>query len=218
MYDLFRVVATAREYAVKAYSEGKAPPSHGLDHVVRVVGLCRWLAREMGLGSRETLLLEVAAWLHDIAIAVYGSKEKHAERSAEIARRVLEGLLAPEDLEVVITAIREHSWRGGRKPSGSVSAILQDADRLDALGAVGLFRVFAYSGGLGRAFYHPDDPFAENRDLDDTTYTLDHFFTKLLKLADHMNTEPARIEAERRTLFMKKYLEELRRELAYSSP
>lgn len=217
--SLERAAKIAKEYAEAAYKRGKAPPSHDLDHVVRVVSLCRWLSKELALGARERKLLEVAAWLHDVAIAEFGTKERHAERSAEIAARVLEGLLAEEDLAVVVSAIREHSWGRRTTLSSVVSAALQDADRLDALGAVGLYRVLVYGAFKGRRLYHPEDPFAEDREPDDDSYTIDHFFTKLLRLKDNMNTEPARKEAEKRTEIMRAFLTELRRELnLVSSP
>ena len=91
--------------------------------------------------------------------------------------------------------------------------ILQDADRLDALGSIGLARVFATSGSLNRPFYHPDDPFCKTRNPDDDIWTLDHFFQKLLKISDLMNTKSAKNEAKARTLVMKSFLEQLKTEI-----
>ena len=211
---LEEAVERARAYAESAYKRGRAPPSHGFDHVERVVSLCRWLSEELSLSLRERALLEAAAWLHDVAMAIYGTKEGHAERSAEIAAGVLKDILPSKDLETVVSAIREHSWGQGSPPSSRVSAMLQDADRLDALGAIGLYRVLVYGAFRGRTLYHPEDPFAERREADDSRYTIDHFFLKLLKLKEYMNTEPAKREAERRTELLKAFLDELRRELS----
>ena len=93
---------------------------------------------------------------------------------------------------------------------------MRDADRLDGLGAIGILR-WAITGTIRRTpqtrSYHPDDPFAEQRQPDDRLFMLDHFFTKLLKLADSMSTETGRKMAQQRTAFMRTYLEEFRREL-----
>jgi len=210
--ELERALGLARRHATRIYEEGRAPPSHRLDHVLRVIKLSRYLAEELGLGEEERKLLEIAAWLHDVALAATGSKEGHAARSAEMAEELLEGLLDEREVRLVVDAVREHSWRGDRRPTSHISEILQDADRLDALGAVGIYRAFAYGVHAGREFCDLEDPLAERREPDESRYTLDHFFTKLLRLGEYMNTEPARREAERRIEFMRLYLEELKRE------
>lgn len=214
MEGLEEGLTLAREYARKMFRKSKAPPSHGYDHVVRVVGLCRWISRELGMERRERLMVEVAAWLHDVSIAITGSKDDHASKSARVAERLLSGVIERPFLEIIVRAIEEHSWRAGRNPSSTVSAVLQDADRLDALGSVGIFRVIVYGASSGRVFYDLDDPFAERRALDDEAYTVDHFYVKLFKLPKYMNTEVARKEAYRRIEVMKSFLEELRRELS----
>ena len=204
----------AREYARKAFGEGRAPPSHGYDHVVRVVGLCRWISRELGMERRERLMVEVAAWLHDVSIAITGSKDGHASKSARVAERLLSGVVERPFLEIIVRAIEEHGWKVRRSPSSMVSAVLQDADRLDALGSIGIFRVIGYGVSSGRVFYDLEDPFAERRALNDEVYTVDHFYVKLFELPKYMNTEVARKEAYRRIEVMKSFLEELRRELS----
>ena len=91
--------------------------------------------------------------------------------------------------------------------------IVQDADRLDSLGAIGLARCFSVSAQLGhRQFYNPD-LFCETTEPDDTKYTTDHFHIKLFKLADTMNTEAGKTEAKRRAQVMRNYLEELSKEI-----
>ena len=92
--------------------------------------------------------------------------------------------------------------------------ILQDADRLDAIGAIGIARVFAPGGSLKRAFYNIDDPFCKNRNPDDKTWTIDHFFQKLLKLESLMNTKSGKLEAKRRTKILKGYLKFLKQEIS----
>lgn len=94
---------------------------------------------------------------------------------------------------------------------------MQDADRLDALGAVGIFRTASCGVTMGASYYHPEDPFAENRELDDKSYTIDHFYRKLLKLPDQMNTAAARAEAHRRAEFMRQFLAEFKQEISSES-
>ena len=90
---------------------------------------------------------------------------------------------------------------------------MQDADRLDALGAVGLARCFMVGGALGHDFYDPNDPFCETRPPDDATYALDHFYEKLLELPETMQTDAGRAEAQRRVQFMRIYLDRLSDEI-----
>lgn len=93
---------------------------------------------------------------------------------------------------------------------------MQDADRLESLGAIGLARVFHVAGQLGRGLFHADDPLALHRPLDDVNYTFDHFQTKLLTLADSMQTElgkeMARYNIEYLVTFMSKLCAELKGE------
>ncbi len=91
--------------------------------------------------------------------------------------------------------------------------ILQDADRLDALGAIGIARVFATGGSLKRPFYNIDDPFCKRRIPDDHTWTVDHFFQKLLKLESLMNTKSGKAEAKKRTRILREFLNQLKHEI-----
>ena len=90
---------------------------------------------------------------------------------------------------------------------------MQDADRLDALGAVGIARCIAVGAALGRPIYQAGDPFCTAREPDDAGASVDHFYTKLLKLADTMQTEAGRREARQRSDFMQGYLDQLRSEI-----
>jgi len=90
---------------------------------------------------------------------------------------------------------------------------VQDADRLDALGAIGIARCFTVGGALDQTLYNPDDPFCNVRAPDDDTYTLDHFYAKLLRLPDTMQTDAGRTEAARRVAFIQQYLDQLQDEI-----
>ena len=91
---------------------------------------------------------------------------------------------------------------------------MQDADRLEALGAIGLARVFAISGAMNAALFDADDPFADNRELDDKAYALDHFQTKLLRLPQSMQTKKGREMAQHNADFLVQFMAKLSAELA----
>ena len=92
---------------------------------------------------------------------------------------------------------------------------MQDADRLEAVGAIGIARCFLTGGSMGTPLYDPSDPFAINRELDDRSYTLDHFYCKLLGLADTMKTEAGKTEANKRTDYIKAFLLQLGSEIGH---
>ena len=94
-----------------------------------------------------------------------------------------------------------------------VGKMLQDADRLDAIGVVGVARAFAVGGAEKRSFYNKTDPFCQTRKPDDQNWTLDHFYKKLLLLEKKMNTKTAKIEARLRTKLMKKFLNDFKKEI-----
>ena len=126
--------------------------------------------------------------------------------AAEAAAPLLLELGFPEaKLAAVQHAITAHSFSANITPETEEAQILQDADRLDALGAIGIARMFAISGALGRAIYDPDDPLAEHRPLDDTRFAVDHFETKLFKLPETMNTEKGRALAQARREEMRQF-------------
>src|SRR3972149_3136138 len=91
--------------------------------------------------------------------------------------------------------------------------IVQDADRLDAIGAIGIARTFAVGGAENRSFYNKSDPFCLARKPNDQKWTVDHFYKKLLLLESKMNTKSAKIEAKRRTKIIKKFLSDLKKEI-----
>ena len=170
-------------------------PGHGWDHVERVRALSRIIAEELG-GGVDTEVLDIAAILHDVGRAL--SPENHAEASARFAERLLRALGYPEDrIGRVVEAIRSHSFSSGRRPRSIEAAILSDADKLDALGAVGIARVFMYSGAHGRGIEE----------------SIRHFYEKILKLPSLMLTKPGRRMAEERVRIVKLFLEELEKEL-----
>jgi len=160
-------------------------------------------------------VLLFSALLHDA-----GSVSKGLEDSIESQKRqetVLDFLIKkglPKNVqEKVLYAVNVHRFSKGIIPDTLEAKILQDADRLDALGAIGIARVFMTGGILGRALYHPIDPFCKNREPDDGKWNLDHFYRKLLKLESGMHTKTARRLADRRTEVLKRYLLDLEQEI-----
>lgn len=116
-------------------------------------------------------------------------------------------------LSAVCHAIEAHSFSAKIAPETLEARIVQDADRLEALGAIGLARVFAVSGALGVALFDAEDPFARKRSLDDKQYALDHFQTKLLTLPLTMQTERGRHLAQHNADFLLTYMAKLSAEL-----
>jgi uncharacterized protein len=159
-----------------------------------------------------------AALLHDLVVYPKGSSKtiNSADDSAEIAKKILlEYKDYPrEKIEKVADAIRTHSYSKRLVPETLEGKILQDADRLDAIGAIGIARTFSVGGSENRSLYNPTDPFYESeRQLDDMQWTLDHIKKKLMILKNSMYTKTAKKIAEERTEFMELFLNQLRKEI-----
>lgn len=188
-------------------------PAHGIVHLKRVVATALRLAQEEG--ARIEVVLP-AAWLHDCVNVPKNSPDRpRASRiAAEHAVRFLKAAgYAPQFLDGIAHAIEAHSFSAGVPPRTVEARVVQDADRLDAIGAIGLARCIAVGTALGRPLYAPEDPFCENREPDDRGAAVDHFYTKLLKLAGTMQTGAGRREAARRTEFLETFLRQLRSEI-----
>ncbi|MDB6113967.1 MAG: hypothetical protein JWQ62_912 [Lacunisphaera sp.] len=187
--------------------------AHDLAHVERVVANARRLAAAEG--ARLEVVLP-AAWLHD-CVTVPKDSPQRAAASRLAATQALRWLAewdypAPWWPEIA-HAIAAHSFTAGIAPDTIEAKVVQDADRLDAIGATGLARCLMLGGALGRPLYAAEDPFCEKRAPDDRVATVDHFYTKLLKLEGTMQTESGRREARVRTEFLREFLEQLKREI-----
>ena len=196
---------------------GPHDPTHDVAHAMRVAD---WTLRLAGaeVDAREAF---AAALLHDAVNPPKDSPERAlaSARSAERARERLPALgFAPEAVARIADAIRDHSFSRGAVPATPLGRALQDADRLEALGAIGLLRCISTGVRLGGEWFHAEDPWAEARPLDDTRYSVDHFFTKLLLLPATMCTEAGRAEAERRAAFLREFLARLAEELGRAAP
>ena len=187
---------------------------HCWDHVERVT---RTALRLAGEEQADAAVVCAAGLLHDLGRTVPGEGD-HARRSVELAPPLLSGTcLSAHQAALALDAIGDHRYRDGKVPAAIEGKILQDADRLDAVGAIGIARCFAKSSVTGRRLYSPDDPFCTaGREPDDNRYTIDHFYSKLLKLKDTFHTASARKLAELRHAFLTAFLEEMRVELGAS--
>jgi uncharacterized protein len=205
--------AGLERHCVEKLTAMSGDAAHDLEHVRRVVRNAQELAAAEGANLEIVL---PAAWLHDCVTVPKDSPQRaQASRlAAAQAGRWLRAWGWPEDLLPEIAhAIEAHSFSAGI-PSRTVEAkVVQDADRLDALGAVGLARCLMLGGALGRLLYVAGDPFCERRPADDSAACVDHFYTKLLKLGDTMQTAGGKAEAGRRTEFLRQFLAELKREI-----
>ena len=188
-------------------------PAHGLVHLRRVVATAVRLATEEG--ARIDIVLP-AAWLHDCVHVAKDSPDRPLASHLAAAHAIsfLQQAGYPsEALPEIAHAIEAHSYSAGIPPRTVEAKVVQDADRLDALGAIGIARCVAVGAALGRSLYEPDDPFCERRQPDDSGASVDHFYTKLLKLAGTMQTAAGRREAGRRTAFIHAFIEQLRSEI-----
>ena len=162
-----------------------------------------------------------AAWLHDlINVPKNDPRRSQASRlSGEAATQWLSEQGYPKEfLPEIAHAIEAHSYSAGITPTTLEAAIVQDADRLDGLGAIGVARCFAVGGLLKRRFYDALDPFGKSRSFNDLEFTIDHFYVKLFKTAQCLRTASGRAEGLRRAEFMRTYLAEFARELGISAP
>lgn len=191
----------------------QADGSHDLSHIHRVwKNVCRIQAVDGG--NLQVLL--AATILHDCVVVEKNSplRSSASTLSAEKAELILLGMGWPAaDIALAAGAIKAHSYSAGIEPETLEAKILQDADRLDALGAVGVARCFYVSGRLGRTLYDFENPHAADREYDDSTFAIEHFHTKLLKLNAGFRTGEgarlAQVRHDRLESFLDEFMEEV---------
>jgi uncharacterized protein len=195
---------------------GRSAPAdmaHDINHVKRVVKNCSYLTDIEGANAQITL---PAAWLHDcVAVAKDSPLRAQGSRlAAQAATQFLSGVDYPAGLlPAVYHAIEAHSYSADIPPRTLEAQVVQDADRLDSLGAIGIARCLLVGGHLQRPLCDTLDPFCDSREPDDSMFTIDHFYAKLFKLPATMQTEAGRKEAHRRAGLMQDYLDHLRSEI-----
>ncbi len=224
----------ALELALRAHlaerlsGAGGGDPAHDLLHLERVVATAKRIARSEGA---DLAVVIPAAWLHDyVTVPKDDPRRSQASRlSAELACRHLRelgyaaaldgdahcrGHASAEELYAAIGhAIEAHSFSANIAPQTLEAKVVQDADRLDGIGAIGIARCFACAGTMNRPFYSTLDPFCTTREPDDALFTIDHFYAKLFTTAATMQTAAGKREAEKRVEVMRRYLRELGEEI-----
>lgn len=215
----FLNVAFPRHVAVWRSVEPQLPAgelAHDASHIARVY---RWALRLAAEGGADVDCAGAMALVHDLAFIPKDSPDRAlgGERSALLAGVVLQAAgYAEGEVNAIAEAVRTSSWSRGLAPTNALGVVLQDADRIDAIGAVGLMRTFACGQFMSSParpghFYHPDDPCAlSGRVVDDRTYAVDHCYAKLLRLAAGMRLPSAQAEAKRRHAAMESFLAQLR--------
>ncbi|MEN5090697.1 HD domain-containing protein [Pseudomonas protegens] len=193
--------------------EDNGDGSHDLSHIHRVWINARAIQKIEG-GDLETLL--AATLLHDCVAVEKNSplRAKASTLSADKAASILAGLGWSESKVLAVAhAVKTHSFSAGFEPTTLEAKILQDSDRLDAIGMVGVARCFYIAGRMGSALYDFTNPLALDREYQDKRFAIEHFHTKLLKLAYGFQTqEGARIAAKRHESlehFVKEFMAEI---------
>lgn len=196
----------------------KVDGSHDTSHLQRVWNNVCAIRQEEG-GDAEILV--AATLLHDcVAVEKNSPLRSSASRLAAVKASELLTALGwrEERIAAVAHAVEAHSFSAAIRPTSIEAKILQDADRLDALGMIGIARVFYVSGRMGSALYDPEDPHAQRRDYDDKRFTVDHFHTKLFRLAEGFQTAAGARMAQARHEEMKRFLKALMAEVGAPVP
>lgn len=185
--------------------------SHDLAHFRRVANTAQLIAATEAEVA-DPLILLAAAYFHDVVSLPKNHPEnKMSSRfSAVKAKEILTNMHFPkEKILSVCHAIETHSFSAQLQPETIEAKIIQDADRMESLGALGVLRTFYVSGRLGRTPYDPADMCAEKRPLDDKAFCLDHFYCKLFKLPALLQTESGRKMANKRAAFLQFFVDHL---------
>jgi uncharacterized protein len=206
------IIETTEEFVKKQMGEDST--GHDWFHVDRVRKNALLIAEREQQGN--LFIIELAALLHDIPDEKLNSSVQEGQNKLI---NFIEGIPLSTDLSLkIIEVINSISFRGGeKKPLSSVEAkIVQDADRLDALGAIGIARAFAFGGKKGQPIYHPDLTVREKMTIEEYRHgkssSIHHFYEKLLLIKDLLNTDTAKKMAEDRHHFMEEFLSQFYQE------
>ncbi|CAG9608203.1 putative protein YedJ [Pseudoneobacillus rhizosphaerae] len=200
------IIETTVEFVRKQMGEDST--GHDWYHVDRVRKNALLIAERERQG--DLFIIEMAALLHDIPDEKLNSSVHEGQNKLS---NFIEGIpLSADQALKIIEVINSISFRGGeKKPLSSIEAkIVQDADRLDALGAIGIARTFAFGGKKGQPIYHPDLTVREKMTIEEyrqgKSSSIHHFYEKLLLLKDLLNTDTAKMMAEERHRYMEEFL------------
>lgn len=191
----------------KLYGEGSG---HDWFHIERVYNLATYICEKE---NGDDFIIKMTALLHDIDDWKFSDKNG---TDTTVTENFLKSINVDEEhISKIVNIIKTMSYKGGIVDSSQNTLegkIVQDADRLDALGAIGISRAFAYGGRKKRLIYDPSIKPINFKSLDEVknkdNHTINHFYEKLLKLKDLINTDTARQIAEERHRFMELFLDE----------
>lgn len=192
--------------------------SHDVTHCRRVLINAEAIATELesATSSVNQRVLVAAAYLHDLVnVPKNASNRSAASRlSAQAAQPILVELgFSQADIDAIKHCIEAHSFSAEIEPMTLEAKIIQDADRLESLGALGVARTFYIAGKMNSQLFHAEDPFGKNRALNDKQFAIDHFKIKLLGLANSMKTTAGKRLAEQRIESMRVFLDAMAHEL-----
>ncbi len=188
------MIERAMEYARGIFAGDGS--GHDFDHTMRVYRMAVRIAKEE---SADVQTVALAALLHDVddrklSPATY----EHKDRAVAFLR---ENGMPDKDIQRIVNIISQISFSAGNgRPDTIEGMCVQDADRLDAIGAIGIGRAFAFGGSRGRRMHDPEGL--------DSSSTIQHFYDKLLLLKELMNTQTGRSLAQQRDIFMRTFLEQ----------
>jgi uncharacterized protein len=190
-----------------------ADAAHDASHVQRVAVSAVKFAK---LEGADLGIVIPSVWLHDCVTVAKDSdlRDKASRLSAQKAQELLLHWEYPqENIEAIKHAIEAHSYSANITPRTLEAKIVQDADRMDSIGAIGVARMMMVGGKMDCSLYHEQDPFCRQRQAQDRQWTVDHFYSKLLKLNSGFHTQAAINEAQRRHDYMLNFLKQLESEI-----
>lgn len=203
----------SKQFEAYVSKQEAVDPGHDINHVKRVVKSALQFAQQEGADMAVVL---PAAWLHD-CVQVAKNSPQRSQASQLSAQRAIELLnqwgYDEQYFDDIAHAITAHSYSANIACETLAAKVVQDADRMDALGAIGIARTFLVGATFGNPLTFHEDPFCYHRTPDDQAAIVDHFYTKLLKLKDSFHTRAAEQEAIKRHDFMVSYLQQLENEL-----
>jgi uncharacterized protein len=187
---------------------------HDWHHLERVRRLSLYIAKQEGLTDLHSI--ELAALLHDVSDEKLNDNRESGQKKLENILLLLD--LTDKEREKIQAVIASVSFKGGNETAITEieAKVVRDADRLDAIGAIGIARTFAYGGSKGNPLFNPELRVRENMTIEEyrngETSTIHHFYEKLLKLKNLMCTETGRKLAEERHAFMENFLQQFFKE------
>jgi uncharacterized protein len=180
--------------------------SHAWDHTLRVYRLCEHIG---GVEGVDMDVLRIAAYLHDIGRCYQddsGGAVCHAEKGAQLARPIVEKLpLSEAQKQNILHCVRSHRYRGNPAPQTAEAKVLFDADKLDAIGAVGVARAYLFAGEVGARLHNPDIKVEETKPYSKEDTGFREFKVKLCKIRDRILTNEGKKLANERHDYMEQF-------------